>query len=255
MRKIKLLLEFDGTSYQGWQIQKKGTTIQGIIEDRILGITGKKSWITGASRTDAGAHALGQVATFRTESRLDVDVIKRALNALLPKNIRVLEATEVADSFHPRYSAQKKSYFYIISNQKEYSAFLYRYTWIVPQLLDLKSMREAAQVLIGVHDFSSFMGTGSSTKNPVREIFVLTIEKLKKIDFMTAHIQGEFLKISIEANGFLRHMARNIVGTLVEVGRGNIPSYQMREILESHNRKSAGPTAPPNGLFLEKVLY
>ncbi len=255
MRKIKLLLEFDGTSYQGWQIQKKGTTIQGIIEDRILGITGEKSRVTGASRTDAGVHALNQVATLRTESRLDVDVIKRALNALLPRDIRILEATEVDDSFHPRYSAQKKSYFYIISNQRECSAFLYRYTWIVPQLLDLKSMREAAQVLMGTHDFSSFMGTGGSIKNSVREIFVLTIEKLKKVDFMTACIQGEFLKIRIEANGFLRHMARNIVGTLVEVGRGNIPSYQIREIIETHSRKSAGPTAPPNGLFLEKVLY
>ncbi|MEW6162781.1 MAG: tRNA pseudouridine(38-40) synthase TruA [Nitrospirota bacterium] len=255
MENIKLLLEYDGTAYQGWQIQKRGPTIQGIIEDRILKITGKQSRVIGASRTDAGVHALGQVAAFRTESRLDPGVIKRALNAMLPQDIRVLEASEVDDSFHPRNSAVRKSYFYIISNQREPSAFLYRYAWVVQQHLELKSMTEAAQVLIGTHDFSSFKGSGSSSKNPVREIFSLTIERFDEIDFMTTSIKGEFVKITIEANGFLRHMARNIAGTLVEIGKGEIPTSSVKEILESCDRRLTGPTAPPNGLFLERIVY
>lgn len=254
MKKIKLLLEYDGTAYQGWQIQKKGLTIQGIIEGKILKITGEKSKVIGASRTDACVHALGQVATFRTESRLDPEVIKRALNALLPDDIRIIEASEVDNSFHPRNKAIKKSYFYII-NQKESSAFLHRYAWLVKQPLELKSMIEAAEVLIGTHDFSSFKGAGSSTKDPIRKIFSLNIERFGRLDFMTASIKGEFVKIRIEADGFLRHMARNIVGTLVEIGRGRIPADRIKEVLKSCDRRLAGPTAPPHGLSLERIVY
>jgi len=255
MKKIRLLLEYDGTDYQGWQIQKKGLTIQGMIEEGILKITEEHSRVIGASRTDAGVHALGQVATFGTESRLNPKTIKNALNAVLPLNIRILEASEADNSFNPREGVVKKSYFYIIENQKESSAFLHRYAWLVKQPLDLKSMTEAAEVLIGKHDFSSFKGTGSSTKNPVREVFSLSVEKLKKLDFMTANIIGEFIRIRIEADGFLRHMARNIVGTLVEIGRGRILTDRMKDILESCDRRLAGQTAPPNGLFLERIVY
>lgn len=255
MRKIRLLIEYDGTAYQGWQIQKEGITIQGIIEGKILKITGEQSRVIGAGRTDAGVHALGQVAAFRTESRLDPQTIKRALNAMIPQDIKVLEASETDGSFNPRNDAVKKSYFYIIANQRESSAFLYRYAWLVKQPLDLESMREAARVLIGRHDFSSFMGTGSSIKDPEREIFSLDIERLKMIDFMTAGIKGEFIKIRIEANGFLRHMVRNIAGTLVEIGRGRVSADRIKEILESRDRRLAGPTAPANGLFLERIVY
>jgi tRNA pseudouridine38-40 synthase len=255
MKKFKLLLEYNGTAYQGWQVQKNRLTIQGVIEDRIFKITGEQSRIIGASRTDAGVHALGQVAAFRTESGLDPETIKRALNALLPQDIRVLDASEVDDSFNPRDRAVKKSYFYIIANQRESSAFIYSYAWIIQQPLELKSMVEAAQVLMGTHDFSSFMGTGSSIKNPVRKIFSLSIERLGKIDFMTAGLKGNFIKIGIEANGFLRHMVRNIVGTLVEIGRGRFTADRIKEILESHDRRLAGPTAPASGLFLERIVY
>jgi tRNA pseudouridine38-40 synthase len=255
MKKIKLLLEFDGTAYQGWQIQKKGATIQSVIEERILRITGEQSRLVSASRTDAGVHALAQVAVFRTASRLEPEVIKNALNALLPHDIRILDVSEVKDSFNPRDSAIKKSYFYIIANQRKSSAFIYRYAWIIQQPLELKSMVEAAQVLIGTHDFSSFMGTGSSIKDPVRKIFSLSIERLEKIDFMTAGLKGNFIKIGIEANGFLRHMVRNIVGTLVEIGRGRFTADRIQEILKSHDRKLAGPTAPASGLFLERIVY
>jgi tRNA pseudouridine38-40 synthase len=255
MRKIKLLLEYDGAAYQGWQVQKKGDTIQGILENRILKITGEHSRVIGASRTDAGVHALGQVAAFRIASMLNPETIKKALNALLPQDIRVLDASEVGESFHPRKSAVKKSYFYIIANQRISSAFLFRYTWIVPQPLVLNTMKEASQKLIGRHDFASFMGTGSDVKDTVREIYSLNIERLGSIDFMTSSLIGNFMKISIEANGFLRHMVRNIVGTLVEIGRGRISAERMRKILESCDRRVAGPTAPPNGLFLERIVY
>ncbi len=255
MRKIRLIIEYDGASYHGWQIQKKSETIQGILEDRILKITGEVSRVIGASRTDSGVHAFGQVATFNTASLFETKTIKTALNALLPKDIRILDASEVGENFHPRKNAVKKSYFYIIANQREPSAFINRYTWFVQKKLALKKMYIAAQTLIGEHDFTSFMGAGSSVKNPIREIFSLEINKLEKIDFMTVSLKGNFIKIIIEANGFLRHMVRNIVGTLVEVGRERISEKCIKDILISCDRRLAGPTAPPNGLFLEKIIY
>jgi tRNA pseudouridine38-40 synthase len=255
MRKIKLRIEYDGTAYHGWQRQKDETTIQGIIEDSVLKITGIYSSVLGASRTDAGVHALDQVAVFRTESVLDAETIKKALNAILPQDIRVLEADEADDSFHPRNDAVNKSYFYIIANQQKSSVFLYRYSWLVLQSLDTHPMAEASQALVGVHDFSSFMGAGSDIRDARREIYSLSIEKIEAVDFMTAGLRGNFIRIKTEANGFLRHMVRNIVGTLVEIGRGRIPADRMQEILESQDRRLAGQTAPPQGLFLEKIRY
>ncbi len=255
MRKLKLVIEYDGTAYRGWQIQKNGETIQGILEDRIFELTKEKVRVIGASRTDAGVHAFEQVAAFRTSSSLENETIKKALNALLPYDIRIRDVSEVKGSFHPRHDAIRKRYFYIIANQQELSAFLHRYTWVVPQSLHLNSMIEEAGVLIGKHDFTSFMGAGSSIKNPVREVFSINIEKLNQIDFMTVAIKGSFIKISIEASGFLRHMVRNIVGTLVDVGRGNLRKDSVKEILKSCDRRHAGRTAPPNGLFLEKIIY
>jgi tRNA pseudouridine38-40 synthase len=255
MKKIRLLIEYDGTAYHGWQLQKDKITVQGVMEDSVLKVTGERARILGASRTDAGVHALAQVATFRTESRLDAGTIRRAMNAVLPEDIRILDASVIDDSFNPRDDAVKKRYFYIIANQRITSAFLFRYSWIVPQALKPDAMEKAAQVLIGKHNFSSFMGAGSDIKNTVREIYSINIERLEKIAFMTADINGNFIKISIDANGFLRHMVRNIAGTLTEIGRGRIPPARMAKILESLDRKQAGQTAPPNGLFLEKIYY
>jgi tRNA pseudouridine38-40 synthase len=255
MRKIRLLLEYDGTAYHGWQIQAEGLTVQGILEDSVLRITGERSRVTGASRTDAGVHALGQVAVFGTGSGLDPAVIKRALNAVLPSDIRVLETSVAEDSFRPRGDALEKSYFYLIAYCGESSAFLHRYTWHVPQKLDLAAMLRAAECLVGRHDFSSFMGKGSGTKDAVREIFSLRIEELEEIDFMTTGLKGRFLKITMAADGFLRHMVRNIVGSLVETGRGRISPDEMKDILQSHDRKRAGRTAPSNALFLENIRY
>jgi tRNA pseudouridine38-40 synthase len=255
MRKLKLLIEYDGTAFHGWQTQKNKPTIQTVLEETILSITGEKSKVIGASRTDACVHAFGQVAAFRTHSSLEPETIQKALNALLPYDIRILEVTDVNDTFHPRYDAIKKSYLYIIANQRTSSAFLYRYTWTVQQTLKRAFMKEASRVLVGTHDFSAFQGAGSDVKNPVREIFSLSIEDLKGLDFMTTRFNGNFIKIRIEANGFLRHMVRNITGTLVEVGRGRISSHKIKDILETRNRRLAGPTAPANGLFLEKIVY
>jgi tRNA pseudouridine38-40 synthase len=251
MRKIKLLLEYDGTAYHGWQIQKEGLTIQGILEDRVLRITGERSRVTSASRTDAGVHALGQVAVFRTEVSLDMATLKRALNAVLPPDIRVLETSVAEDSLRPRDDALEKSYFYLIAHRGESSAFLHRYTWHVPYKLDLLAMSRAADFFVGRHDFSSFMGAGSG----IKEIFSMRIEELGKIAFMTADLKGSFIKITTAANGFLRHMVRNIVGTLVETGRGRMSPDEMKIILESRDRKRAGRTAPPNALFLENIRY
>lgn len=255
MKKLKLILEYDGTAYQGWQIQKTGLTIQGILEEKIEKITGSQSSVVGASRTDAGVHALGQVAVFRTKTSLSTERIKRAMNALLPKDICILDVSEVDDSFHPRHDARRKKYSYTILNQKRSSVFLNKYVWEVKQPLEIQPMVEASEFLIGKQEFSSFQGTGSDTRNQVREIFFLKIERVEEMDFMFAHVGGKFIKIQIEADGFLRHMARNIVGTLVEIGRGRIEPHLMKEILESRDRRLAGPTAPAHGLFLEKIEY
>lgn len=255
MRHIKLLIEYDGTSYQGWQTQKSGNTIQDILSKNILDITGEQVRLTGASRTDAGVHALGQVAVFPTSSRLPVNTISRALNAKLPLDIRILNAEETERDFHPRYDALKKSYFYVISMKTKQSAFLHRFLWDVKSKLDVAAMKKASISLVGVHDFSSFRGAGCSAKTTIREVYSLDISSHRKLNFMTAAIKGDFLKIRIEANAFLRHMVRNIIGTLVEVGKGKMSPEMTAGILRSCDRRLAGPTAPADGLFLEKIMY
>ncbi len=255
MRHIRLIIEYDGTEYHGWQSQKAGGTIQDIMREKIFAITGEKAMLTGASRTDSGVHALGQVAAFGTRSGLSPDVIMRALNAKLPADIRILGSEETNSDFHPRYAADRKSYFYILSTSKLRSAFLYKYMWNVKTGLNIHSMREAAHTILGEHDFSSFMGSGCGSKTRVRTVHSLDISRHRTINFMTAHIRGDFIKIRIEANAFLRHMVRNIVGTLVEVGRGNLSPEMLSKILKCRDRTAAGPTAPAQGLFLEKITY
>ncbi len=255
MRYIKLLLQYDGTNYHGWQSQKGGGTIQDIIKEKIQGITGEDVRLTGASRTDAGVHALGQVAVFGTESRLEPDVIVRALNAKLPADIGILDAEETNYDFHPRYDAARKSYFYIISEDRRHSAFMHRYIWYVHSALDIEQMAEAAALVLGEHDFSSFRATGCGAKHPIRTVSSADISRLKEISFMTFPIKGDYIKITIEANAFLRHMVRNIVGTLVEVGKGKMSVKTFAQVLESRDRTTAGPTAPAKGLFLEKITF
>jgi tRNA pseudouridine38-40 synthase len=248
-------MEYDGTRYMGWQSQKSGGTVQDILSETIAGILGEKVPLTGASRTDAGVHALGQTAVFPTVSALEHAVLMRALNAKLPRDIRIIEAEEVNSAFHPRYHATRKSYFYLISADKRQSAFLHPFLWELRTGLDIDAMREAAVHLSGEHDFSSFMGSGCGSKTQVRTVHGIDIMQCGELRFMTASIRGEFIKLRIEANAFLRHMARNIVGTLVEVGKGRILPNTARDILLARDRQKAGPTAPAKGLFLEKITY
>lgn len=272
MRNIKLIIQYDGTDYSGWQIQQpeirseklevrsnelrgksKIITIQGILQEVIKKITGEDVRVIGAARTDAGVHAIQQVAAFKTYTKLEPPVLMRAINANLPYDIRVIDVSECPMDFHPRYDAKSKTYSYIIA--KSYSVFLRRYSWQIPYQLTCDSMREAAKYFIGEHDFSSFRGSGCGSKNAVRTITNISIIDFHSIDFMSFKFNAPIIKISIEANAFLRHMVRNIVGMLVEVGRGKFSPLSMKGILESKDRRFSGPTAPAQGLFLEKINY
>lgn len=256
MRNIKLTLEYDGTGFKGWQSQKKGErTVQSTMEEAVLRLTGRRARVIGSGRTDAGVHALGQVASFRTASGLDEATIRRALNALLPPDLRVVSAREEDGLFHPQYGASGKSYFYLIANAEYASPFLKRYVWKVPQRLSLPAMRKAGRLLLGRHDFTAFRASGSSAKSSVREIKALTVREVRSMDFLGAAIRGRFIRVTVEGTGFLRHMVRNIVGTLVECGRGKVRPEEVMDIVASRDRRAAGPTAPAKGLFLEKVFY
>ncbi len=249
-----LKLQYDGSAYNGWQVQPSGTTIQGLLQECILKLTGERTHVMGAGRTDAGVHALEQIAAFGSNSRLHPDVIKRALNALLPQGIRVMEVADANEDFHPRYNALSKRYFYLIANMTEAPVFLHKCVWRLSTELQVEAMKTGAAHLLGKHDFSSFRGSGCGAKNPARNIYCLEVKTLHEI-VLFADLQGNFIKITAEADGFLRHMVRNIVGTLVEVGRGKMEPERVKEILEAKDRRLAGPTAPPQGLFLEKVFY
>jgi tRNA pseudouridine38-40 synthase len=255
IRRIKLLLEYDGTHYQGWQSQKSGRTVQDIIAGKLEGITGQKVKLIGASRTDAGVHALGQVAAFSTTSTLSPLVFKRALNAKLPTDIRVIMSEEADPEFHPRFDAKKKSYFYLIEPGRDESAFIQKYLWQIRAGLDLDSMNKAAEILRGRHDFSAFRGSGCSAKTTVRMVYSVRVLPLDSLSFITGPLKGSYVRITIEADAFLRHMVRNMVGTLVEIGKGRMTPEDMHTVLASRDRTKAGPTAPGKGLFLEKVYY
>jgi tRNA pseudouridine38-40 synthase len=255
MRTIRITLQYDGTAYRGWQRQLNDDTIQGRLEDCIAKITGHSANVTGAGRTDAGVHALGQVASFRTSSALPPSTLARAMNARLPDDIRITEAGEAGDDFHARHDARGKTYRYIICSGRVLSPFLHRYTWMVPCLLDAASMASAAEHLAGRHDFSSFRGTGCSSRNPVRTLSTLTVERTEGISFLGFRVDGDFYTVTAEADAFMRHMVRNIVGTLIEAGRGKITVQDVGGILDGRDRRLAGPTAPPQGLFLDRVHY
>jgi tRNA pseudouridine38-40 synthase len=256
MRNVKLILEYDGTEFSGWQSQKQGErTVQSVVLRSILELTGERAKLIAAGRTDAGAHALGQVAAFRTSSKFPVNIIRRALNARLPRDVRVLAAEDADDSFHPRFDVLGKRYSYLIANNETASPFVRRYAWHIPQRLGIDDMAAGARHFLGKHDFSAFMGAGSGMRDTVREVGLLTAEKLDRAGFPGIALPGAFVKVTVEGSGFLRHMVRNMVGTLVEVARGKRPRESIAEIIEGKDRRKAGPTAPAHGLFLEGVSY
>lgn len=244
LRNLRLIIEYDGTNYHGWQRQKEALTIQGEIEDTIHSISGERVKLVSSGRTDAGVHALGQVANFHTKSSLDAISWQRALNSLLPQDISIKKADFVPLEFHSRYSAKSKVYRYVILNQLLPSVFYKDYAWHIPYPLNLRRMRKGMRYLLGTHDFSSFQASSYIVKNPVRTIRYIEMEK-----------RMNFITIIIEADGFLHHMVRNIVGTLVEVGRGKIGPEEVKRILVLKDRRKAGPTAPPHGLYLVEVRY
>ena len=247
MRTLKLTVQYDGTAYVGWQRQPNGASIQGLLEDALAPIAGAAVTVHGAGRTDAGVHALGQVASVTLASALDEATIGRALNAVLPADVRVLSVDDAAPDFHARFSARAKTYEYRIVNAPFVSVFLQRYAWHIPQPLDLEAMRTAAGPLIGRHDFAGFQGAGSEVATTERTILDLDWQDGGGFDLP--------LVLRISGDGFLRHMVRNIVGTLVEVGAGRWDPWRLLAILDSGDRSQAGPTAPAKGLFLSHVTY
>lgn len=243
MRNIKITIQYNGKNYCGWQKQNNSPGIQGTIEKAIFDITREEVKITGSGRTDAGVHALGQVANFKTNSQIPVDRIPNALNAKLPKDISIVKAEEVDEDFHSRYSAKKKTYRYQIYNSLYRSPIYADISYPVKYDLDIDKMKKEAKSLIGTYDFKGFMSSGSSVIDTVRTIYNIEVSKSE-----------DLIIIEIEGNGFLYNMVRIIAGTLVDIGRGRI-TEKMSTIIESKSRSMAGHTAPAHGLFLKKVDY
>jgi len=244
-KNFKITIEYDGCSYHGWQRQKNLRTIQGEIEKALMKMTGNKVSLTGSGRTDAGVHAFGQVADFHCDTNLLPEEFYRGLNSLLQDDIIIKECKEVDEKFHARYDVKSKIYSYRILNCHTPAAVGRQYAWFIRKKLDLNAMESAVSHIIGAHDFKAFEGTGSPRSHTIRNI----------IDAKIKEKNDRYLYFEIEANGFLKHMVRNIVGTLVNVGLRKITPDDFKRILLSMDRNKAGATAPPHGLFLLHVKY
>lgn len=244
-KNFKITVEYDGTRYHGWQIQKKDRTIQGEIENALKTMTRKKVTLIGSGRTDAGVHALAQVANFRCDTKLSAPIFQKGLNSLLEEDILIKECEEVDETFHARFDAKSKTYHYRILNRSLPIAIGRQYAWFIRKKLDIDAMRAAISHIIGTHDFKAFEGTGSPRAHTNRNVNKATLEQKKK----------DYLVFEITANGFLRYMVRNIMGTLVDVGLCKITADDFKAILRSKDRSIASPTAPPHGLFLMHVDY
>ena len=244
-RNLKLTLEYDGTDFSGWQVQPETRTVQGVLEDALADLVGEAVRVTGAGRTDAGVHALGQVANVTTSLALPAEKAGAALNARLPRDVGIVGAVDVPESFHARFDAVSRAYRYLIGGAE--SPVWRRNRWFVRAALAEEPMREALAVLLGEHDFSSFCLVGSEPDH--HRCCVTEISLECEVDF------GGMVILRIVANRFLRGMVRSIVGTLVEVGRGKTSPSEFETILAARDRGAAGPTAPPHGLYLEEVRY
>ena len=244
MRNLKLTIEYDGTSYAGWQTQAGRPTIQQTLEDAVHRITGERVHVQGSGRTDSGVHALGQAANFRTHAKIPAAKLRLALNALLPPDIVVRRVREAPPDFHAQFDARWKTYRYTILNDRVPTALDRFFCHQVPVPLDVRAMRRAARSLVGRHDFQAFRSEGWREKDTVRTIRRLTIAKT-----------GRYVHLTVEGNGFLYNMVRAIAGTLIDIGRGKRPPEDMQKILASRDRKQAGPTAPARGLCLISVKY
>lgn len=244
MRRVLLVVQYDGTEYHGFQRQPELPTIQEQLERAASRVLGHDVAIIGAGRTDAGVHAIGQTATFDTDRPIPIERVAGALNAALPSDISVVSAVEAPLEFHPRFDAAGKLYGYRILNRGLPSPFIGRYAWHVPEPLDVTAMRAAAGELLGRHDFAAFSSAGSSVQDTVRTLVRLDVQP-----------EGELLELRAEADGFLYMMVRRLVGALVEVGLGRLSVARLVGILECGDRTQAPWIAPPQGLSLLKVIY
>jgi tRNA pseudouridine38-40 synthase len=244
MRNIAITIAYDGTNYHGWQCQPNAITVQEVLNKAVEKILDHPVKMNAGGRTDTGVHAMGQVANFFTEKRIELGSLIRGLNSILPRDIRVRAAREADQSFHARYSAKAKTYVYCILNTPYNSPFLEKYTWHIHYYLDIHAMDEAAKLILGEHDFSSFKKKDEVYKSAVREIVRSGFRQ-----------KGSIMYFIIEARGFLRYMVRNLMGTLVLVGSGKIATEEFSTILALKDRESAGPTAPAKGLFLRRIIY
>jgi len=252
-RQIKLTISYVGTAYHGWQRQDGASTIQGVMEEALERLLKEKVSLLASGRTDAGVHALAQVACFRTSRTIPCEGIVKGLNSMLPEDISVLSAELVPPEFHPIASARAKRYCYqIVISPVRLPLFVNR-AWRIGIPLDLAAMRQAAGHLVGTHDFSSFRAAGSSAQSSIRTLFKLDIDERPLEEYSEVH--ASLITITAEANGFLRYMVRNITGLLAEVGMGRLAPDTASAILEARNRQASSPTAPACGLYLTRVFY
>jgi tRNA pseudouridine38-40 synthase len=243
-RQICLTIEYDGSAYHGWQHQDNALSIQQVIEEAIRRITGETVRLRASGRTDAGVHALGQVASFPTTAKLPADAFRRALNSTLPADIRVTGSREADPQFHPQYDARRKTYRYLVLNRRDGSAVLRDRVWHVAPPLDESVLAESAACLAGEHDFGAFRSSSCTARNPVRNLSRVEVVR-----------RGDLIEFEFTGNGFLKNMVRNMVGTLVDIGLAIFPSGSMPDILTSRDRRKAGRCAPPHGLYLVSVEY
>ncbi len=244
MKRMKMVIEYDGSGYHGFQRQNNAHTVQAELEAQILRITGEQVTVSGAGRTDAGVHARGQVIAFSTNSPIPDTRWKYALNRYLPEDIKVLESQEVDESFHPAFDAVRKRYQYRIYRQRPGAVFVRKYALLNTEKLNLDAMMEACNEIIGYHDFHAFCSSGATSKTFDRTVYQCSL-----------HEEGPELILDIAANGFLYNMVRIIVGTLLEVGRGKLSAEELAKVILNGKRSLAGPTAPPQGLYLMEVSY
>ena len=262
MRTLKLTIAYEGTGLVGWQRQAEGTSIQGSLEDALARVAGTSVPIVGAGRTDAGVHAAGQIASCVVDCRQEVETLRRALNAILPDAIRVLDVADAAPDFHARFSARAKTSHYRFTNGPVAPPFGRQWTWHVPWTLDVPAMQDAARRLVGEHDFAAFQSVGTDVRSTVRSIDVSRL--VERAADGTVGLPGPHpvpacdarqLVYEVRGTGFLRHMERAIAGTLVEVGSGRLRPEDIGALLARADRREAGPTAPAGGLCLAAVHY
>jgi tRNA pseudouridine38-40 synthase len=244
MKNIKLVIEYDGTAYHGWQSQKNALSVQGVIESALKKATGEDVKLIGSGRTDTGVHALGQAANFHTSANIPPDKYTYVLNSLLPDDIVIKSSVEVDSSFHARFDAKRRKYRYIMRNSRFPSALDRNREWHVKGVLDFTAMERCCEHLVGTHDFSVFMAAGSYVENAIRTVMSTSLYK-----------DGDRIIFEITANGFLYNMVRIIAGTLVQVGKGEMSPDEIPGLIKSGDRNKAGMTAPPYGLYLVEVYY